>query len=107
MIAPDGTIVRQIGEGLLREPVLLASGPNGELYATDGPDRLHLFATTGDLISSWSGPRPRAGCDRAQWRRIHDRTRWSHPALLARRPRTSALKRSVSRLLDRGLPHEA
>ena len=55
VIAPDGTIVRQIGEGLLREPVLLASGPNGELYATDGPDRLHLFAPTGDLISSWSG----------------------------------------------------
>ena len=107
VIAPDGTIVRQIGEGLLREPVLLASGPNGELYATDGPDRLNLFATHWRPHLIVVRTRPRAGCDRAQWRRIHDRRRWSHPALHARRPRTSALKRSVSRLLDRGLPHRA
>jgi outer membrane protein assembly factor BamB len=53
--APDGTIVRQIGEGLLREPVLLAPGPKGEIYATDGTDRLHLVAANGDLISTWSG----------------------------------------------------
>lgn len=54
-IAPDGTLVRQIGEGVLREPVLLARGPNGELYATDGTERLLRFAPNGDLISSWSG----------------------------------------------------
>jgi outer membrane protein assembly factor BamB len=54
--APDGTIVRKIGEGILREPVLLASGPNSDLYATDGAERLHLFAPDGDLRSSWSGP---------------------------------------------------
>jgi outer membrane protein assembly factor BamB len=53
--APDGTVIRQIGEGLLREPVLLAPGRGGELYATDGTDRLHLFAPDGGLIASWSG----------------------------------------------------
>jgi len=53
---PDGTVTKQIGEGLLREPVLLASGPNGDLYATDGAERLHLFAPDGELISSWSAP---------------------------------------------------
>ena len=40
---------------MLREPVLLARGPNGELYATDGTVRLLRFAPNGDLISSWSG----------------------------------------------------
>lgn len=52
---PDGSAIRRIGEGLLREPVLLARGPNGEIYATDGTDRLHLFDASGDLRASWSG----------------------------------------------------
>jgi outer membrane protein assembly factor BamB/streptogramin lyase len=52
---PDGSVIRRIGEGFLREPVLLARGPNGEIYATDGTDRLHLFAASGDVQASWSG----------------------------------------------------
>jgi len=52
---PDGRVLRRIGEGFLREPVLLARGPNGEIYTTDGTDRLHLFDPSGDLRASWSG----------------------------------------------------
>ena len=52
---PDGQILRQIGEGFLREPVMLAAGRNGELYATDSTDMLHLFSSDGELIASWSG----------------------------------------------------
>jgi hypothetical protein len=52
---PDGSVIRRIGEGLLREPVLIAQGPNGEIYATDGTDRLHLFDASGTLKASWSG----------------------------------------------------
>ena len=53
--APDGSIIRHIGDGLLREPVLVAAGPDGELYATDGTDTLRLFTRDGDVIESWSG----------------------------------------------------
>jgi outer membrane protein assembly factor BamB len=56
MFSPEGAIVGQLGEGLLREPVLLAPGPNGDFYATDGTDRLHRFAANGHLMESWSGP---------------------------------------------------
>jgi outer membrane protein assembly factor BamB len=52
---PEGRVIRRIGEGLLREPVLLAPGPNGEIYATDGTDRLHRFDRSGDVRASWSG----------------------------------------------------
>jgi tripartite motif-containing protein 71 len=55
VLGPDGRVVRRIGEGLLREPVLLAPGPEGQIYATDGTDRLHLFDATGTLKASWSG----------------------------------------------------
>lgn len=51
----NGRVLRRIGEGLLREPVLLAAGPHGEIYATDGTDRLHVFDPTGFVIASWSG----------------------------------------------------
>jgi sugar lactone lactonase YvrE len=37
---PSGAVLRRIGEGVLREPVLLARGPDGEIHATDGTDRL-------------------------------------------------------------------
>ena len=53
--SPDGSVVRQLGEGIFREPVLLARGPDGEIYATDGTDRLHRFDRSGDLKASWSG----------------------------------------------------
>ena len=53
--APDGRILRQIGEGFLREPTMLAAGRNGELYATDSTDMLHLFSSDGELAASWSG----------------------------------------------------
>jgi outer membrane protein assembly factor BamB/sugar lactone lactonase YvrE len=55
VFGPDGAVIRRIGEGLLREPVLIAPGPDGEIYATDGTDRLHLFDANGDLQASWSG----------------------------------------------------
>ena len=55
VFGPDGSVIRRIGEGLLREPVLIAQGPNGEIYATDGTDRLHLFDASGTLKASWSG----------------------------------------------------
>jgi outer membrane protein assembly factor BamB/sugar lactone lactonase YvrE len=55
VFGPDGSVIRRIGEGFFREPVLLAPGPNGEIYATDGTDRLHLFDPGGDLQASWSG----------------------------------------------------
>ena len=52
---PSGAVLRRIGEGILREPVLLAPGPDGEIYATDGTDRLDLFTAGGELKASWSG----------------------------------------------------
>jgi outer membrane protein assembly factor BamB len=55
LFGPDGSVIRRIGEGILREPVLLARGPNGEIYATDGTDRLHLLDASGDLQTTWSG----------------------------------------------------
>lgn len=55
VFGPDGSVIRRIGEGFLREPVLLARGPNGEIYATDGTDRLHLLDGNGVLQASWSG----------------------------------------------------
>ena len=55
LFGPDGSVIRRIGEGFLREPVLLANGPNGEIYATDGTDRLHRFDASGDLQASWWG----------------------------------------------------
>jgi outer membrane protein assembly factor BamB len=55
VFGPDGSVLRRIGEGVLREPVLLARGPNGEIYATDGTDRLHRLAASGDPQTTWSG----------------------------------------------------
>lgn len=55
VFGPDGSVIRRIGEGFLREPVLLAPGPNGEIYATEGTDRLHRFDESGELQASWSG----------------------------------------------------
>jgi outer membrane protein assembly factor BamB len=55
VFGPDGSVVRRIGEGFLREPVLLARGPNGEIYATDGTDRLHLLDVSGNPQTTWSG----------------------------------------------------
>ena len=52
---PSGAVLRRIGEGVLREPVLLGPGPDGEIYATDGTDRLDLFTAGGELKASWSG----------------------------------------------------
>ena len=52
---PDGSVTSRIGEGILREPVLLARGPSGEIYATSGTDRLYRFDARGDLQASWSG----------------------------------------------------
>ena len=55
VFGPDGSVTRRIGEGIFREPVLLAAGPTGQLYATDGTDRLHRLDARGALQASWSG----------------------------------------------------
>jgi hypothetical protein len=44
-----------MGDAIFREPVLLARGPNGEIYATSGTDRLYLIDTHGDVRATWSG----------------------------------------------------
>jgi outer membrane protein assembly factor BamB len=55
VFGPDGSVIRRIGEGILREPVLLARGPSGEIYATDGTNRLHVLDHSGGLQATWSG----------------------------------------------------
>ena len=51
----DRNAAQVIGEGLFREPVVLAPGPGGAIYATDGTDRLHLIGPDGTTVGSWSG----------------------------------------------------
>ena len=53
--SPDGSVIRRMGDAIFREPVLLARGPNGEIYATSGTDRLYLIDTHGDVRATWSG----------------------------------------------------
>ena len=52
----DGAVIRRIGEGIFREPVLLSRGPGGELYATSGTDQLFLIDAQGEVQATWSGP---------------------------------------------------